>query len=386
MRNPAKKRTSMRVGALVAATALTLSACGGGDTDEPPEPGGEGGAAPAGGAPDAGEEEEAPEAGDISAESMAGDGDVPEFDLSGMEITFTTSQPGALNMGTFWMFDKLREWGAEVEEVILTTTTGIQTLVAGESDAGAHGGDEAVLGAAEGADVVAIGAPNSRMDYVLVGGEEIETIEDLEGGTIAMSGPAGFDALLSRLALEEAGMDPDGDVNFVQIGGSPERGTALLTGNADAATIFLEDWFEVSQRAEDLNLVTYMAELFPQFPADVFYGNTGYWEENPDMATAVACANLEANSWINSNREQFIEFTLERAEGTTEEGIGQTYDAAQEVGMFPEAADEILTTDGFSNLSEAMEETGDISSGIDANELVDTSYLEEAESMGCGPS
>lgn len=384
MRQFGRQAVGTRCLAWIAVSALTLSACGGGDEDAPVPEGG--------GSTEEGTEDEASGDGeatgddDAIAASMPGDGDMPDFDLSGQSITFTTSQPGALNMGTFWMFEKLREWGAEVEEVILTTTTGIQTLIAGESNAGAHGGDEAVLGAAEGAEVMAIGAPNSRMDYVLVGGADIESIEDLEGGTIAMSGPAGFDALLSRLALEDAGMDPDSDVNFVQIGGSPERGTALLTDNADAATIFLEDWFEVSQRAEDLNLVTYMAELFPQFPADVFYGDAGYWEENPDMATAIACANLEANSWINSERQQFIDFTLQRAEGTTEQGVGQTYDAAQEVGMFPETADEILTTDGFNALSDAMVETGDISNPVEAGQIVDTSYLQEAEEMGCGPA
>lgn len=324
------------------------------------------------------------EAGSL-ASALEGDGDIPEFDLEGEQIRITTSQPGPLLMGAFWTFEKLREWGAEVDVIELSTTTGIQAMIAGESDAGIHGSDEAVLGAAEGADVSIIGAPNSKQDYVLVATTDIGGAAELEGATVAMSGPAGFDTLLTRLALEDEGLDPDG-ANFVQIGGSAERGAALLSGNADAATVFLEDWFELSARTEDFHLVEYMAERFPQFPGvDSYFGDASFWQEHPELATAIACATLEANSWINSDRDGFIEFTLARVAGSTREAVEQTYEAAQEVDMFPVSADDITSFDAIQALSDAMLEVGDISSPIAAEDISDTSFLEEAEEMGCGP-
>lgn len=370
-------RVWLRTVALAAILGLLLAACGE-DTDD-----GVGGEEPV--ADEEVDEDGAEGDAGSLASALEGDGDIPEFDLEGEEIRFTISQPGPLLMGAVWTFEKLREWGAVVDVTELSTTTGVQALIAGESDAGIHGSDEAVLGAAEGADVSIIGGPNSKMNYVLIATTDIEAVAGVEGATVAMSGPAGFDTLLTRLALEEEGLDPEG-TDFVQIGGSPERAAALLSGNADAATVFLEDWFELSGRTEDVHLVELMAELFPQFPGvDAYFGNTGFWEEHPDLATAISCATLEANSWINSDQEGFVQFTLGRVAGSTREAVEQTYEATQQVDMFPESAEEIMSLEAIQELSDAMLDVGDISSPIGAEDVTDTSFLEEAASMGCGP-
>lgn len=362
---------------------LLLVACGGGAASDGGD-GGDGGVA-AGGA-DSATEGGAGEQASVAAlgEGPPGDfgPDAPSFDLSGVEFTATTSPPGALNMGTFWAMEKLQEWGATIDLVILTTTTGIQALIAERSDVASHGSDELVLGAAEGAEVVAVGSPSTRMDYVLVATSDVGSVEDLEGRTIAMSGPAGFDALLSRFALREAGMSPE-DVNFVQVGGSPERATALLSGNADAATIFLEDWEELRLQTDDLDLIQYMADLVPEFPSAVYFAREEFWTENEDLSVALACANLMANSWFNADPEGYVEYALANIEGASEEALRNIYQAAQEIDMWPTQPTEVLSPEGLDGLVEAMVETGDISEPVPAEELVDTSYLQQAADQGC---
>ncbi|MGH3665099.1 MAG: ABC transporter substrate-binding protein [Egibacteraceae bacterium] len=363
-----------RLAALMAVLALLAAACGGGAAQQ-----GEAGVAAGGG-----ETPQDGETADLGTAAGDDEGDSPTFDLSGVEFTATTSAPGALNMGTFWAFEKLQEWGASIDLVILTTTTGIQALIADRSNVASHGSDEVVLGAAEGADVVAIGSPSTKMDYVLVARKGTERVEDLQGKTIAMSGPAGFDALLSRFALQDVGLDPDSDVRFVQVGGSPERATALLSGNVDAATIFLEDWEELRLQSDELTLVQYMAELVPEFPASVYFGKRQFWQDNPELATALACANLEANAWMNADKEGFVEYTLDKVEGASPEATEAIYAAAQEIDMWPSEPDEILSVEGLDGLIEAMVETGDISEPVDPDSIVDTSYLQEAHETGCG--
>lgn len=376
MNRPTTSAINRRWLAVLLATALLAAACSGGESGETADD--EGGAtAPA--ATDAADAD-----GGGEQDFLAGDGDIPEFDLSGMEIRFTTSPAGGLINGSYWMFEKLEEWGATVDPIVITTTSGIQTMVAGESDAGAHGADEMILGSAEGAEAVAIGAPNSRLAYVLIGDEDVQSVEDLDGATIAMSGPSGFDALLSRLTLEDIGLDPDSDAQFLQIGGSGERAAALAAGSADAATVFLEDWFEIRQRAENLSLVDYMAERFPEFPAEAYFLNREYMEANPDMATAIACANLEYNSWIAGDPEGYVQWGLSIQDNATEQGLQDTYEAAQEVNIFPTDPDEVLSPEGMQALMEAMVETGDISQPVEIEQVYDDSYLTQAAEMGCG--
>jgi NitT/TauT family transport system substrate-binding protein len=355
-----RRHGGLRAVSMIAVAGLVLAACGG-DDDETTTAAGE-------------------EAGDGSGAETDG----PSFDLSGETLRITASPPGSLTVGSRYVFDKLEEWGAEVDVIELTTTTGIQALIADQSDAGTHGADEVVLGAAEGAEVVAIGAPVSRMDYVLIGSSDIESVEDLEGASIAMSGPAGFDTLLTRMTMRNVGLDPESDARFVQIGGSGERAAALLTDNVQAATVFLEDWYEISQRTDDLRLVQYMAELVPDFPSDVYFGTSEFWAEHEDLATAIACANLEANALFIQGKDTYIEFAAPLVPGATEEGIGNSYDAAMEIDMWPQTPGEILNVDGFAGLIDAMVETGDISQAVDAASLVDISYLEAAAEMGCG--
>ena len=346
-------RQSRRLAMVLVATAMILAACGGSSDSS-----GSGGS------------------GATASDGM--------FDLSGTTLRITASDPGSLTAGSRYVFDRLQQWGAELDVIELSTTSGIQAIVARRADAGTHGADEAILGVAEGADVVSIGSPISRMDYVLVVKKDINSIDDLRGRTIAMSGPAGFDTLLTRLLMRNNGLNPDSDARFVQIGGSGERGAALLTGNVDAATIGVEDWFEVRSRTDDLQLLVALGEVVPDFPSDVYFGLRSFWEANTELATALACANLEANAEFIKGKQGYIDFALPIVTGGTAEGIGDSWDFAMSVDMWPQEPAGILNSGGFQALADSMLETGDITSPVDASRIVDLSYLEAAAAMGCG--
>lgn len=321
---------------------------------------------------------------DGTTTTSGGDMDEAMVDLTGVEYIASTSQPSALLIPQFYAFDLLTEWGASVEPVTLTNIPGVQALVAGQTNLAPHGADELILGAAEGATPVGIGSLVAKQEYVLVASGDITTVADLEGATIGMSGPAGFDALLTRFVLEDEGIDPDTGASFVQVGGSPDRAAALLSGNVDAATIGVDDWFQLASQTDEAQIVVRLAETVPDYPSSVYFGLSEFWAENPDAALGVACANLEANKWAQEDRQRFIDYGLELIEGADEGAIGELYDFAIEVGMYPTDPAEVLSTRGMQGLMEAMVETGDISQPIEVEAVVDTSYLEEAAAMGCG--
>ena len=368
-----KRSTTLSAAAGMAAAGLILTACGGGAAQNP------GAAAEAAGG--GGDSEELKD-GQVPPTGVEGG---PDFDLSGTKLVATTSPPGAINMGTFFAYKRLEEWGADIETVIITTTSGVQTIMAGRADIASQGSDEVVLGAAEGAEMVSIGAPSTAMDYVLVADKSIQSVQDLEGKAVGMSGPSGFDALLTRFSLEDAGLK-DNAARFVQIGGSPDRASALLSGQVDAATIFLEDWEELRQKADDLHLVQYMADIVSDFPATAYFAKRKFWQENDDVALALACANLQANAFLNSSEDKYVDYVLQVVPGATEEAAREIYKSGLEVNMWPEDASEVLSVDGMSGLIDAMLETGDISEPVEPSSVVDVSFLQEAEEMGCGES
>lgn len=357
--------TWLKIGVAIVPVALLATACGGDETE-----------------PAAGDNGTAAAQDETAGDDTGGDG-MP-VDLSGVSIIASSSQPGALLLPQFYALDLLGQWGADLETVTLTNVTGIQAMAAGRTNLGTHGADELILGAAEGSSPTAVGALIAKQEYVLVGAGDVTSVEAMEGATIGISGPAGFDALLTRFVLEDAGLDPESDVNFVQIGGSPDRAAALLSGNIDAATIGVDNWFELEAEDVDAQIVVRMAEFVPDYPSSMYFGLASFWEENPKAALGVACANLEANKWAQENKQAFIDRGTESIEGADPAAVEQLYDYAIEVGMYPTDPAEVLSTRGMEGLMEAMLEHGDISQPVDIDALIDTSHLEEAASLGCG--
>lgn len=383
------RRGTWRILALVAALSLVAAACGSddgaGETTAAPTDGGDtttttaaddGGETTTTAAPDDG--------GETTTTAAADGGENFDIDLSGVSIRMTSPEASPLQMGQYLVLDKFGEWGAETELITIVNITGVQALVSDQADIAPHGADELILASAEGASVSAVGAPEARLNYVIVAKNEFPDVASLEGATIGMSGPAGFDALTARIALQEAGLDPQTAANFVQIGGSPDRAAALLAGQIDAATIFADDWINLDLQTDDLHVVARATDYVPNIPGSVFTGRSEYWSENPDVAFATACANLEVNKWIQDNRDQFIEYTMENVEGIEQEAVEAVYDFAMEVDMFPTNPEDVLSAEGMTALMEAMLETGDISQEIDVEPLMDLSYLEEAAGRGCG--
>lgn len=306
------------------------------------------------------------------------------LDLSGKSMVMTTGLPDSLSGTEFYMVDLLTEWGLSVETVILTQTTGLETLLAGAADISTGGTDESLVGLAQGADPVIIGSPQSKVNYVLVAKTEHETIEDLRGGIVAISGPGGYNTLLSNMAVRSVGLEPGVDVELSQIGGSPERSAALLAGQVDAASVFLSDWLELDAASDNLHVLARYAEIIPEPGSSTYFSVGGYWAENPDIALGIACGNLMANRWANDNRSEYIDMILTRVEGTTRGPTEQMYDQSIIVDMWPVDHNDVIRLEYLQNLNSMLVRTGDLEEEVDLSTVLDTSYLEEAAAGGCG--
>lgn len=364
---PLRARSAL---AAASAFALLLSACAGDDEAA---------------APEASASEEAPVAGSETEGEMGEEMEGPSFDLSGQEIAIAFGDNSAQSLGNRLMLEDLRGWGAEVDDIQLTTATGLSAIIADQVDfAAGMGADEAILGLSTGTDLTAIGAPDSANTYVVVARDEFSSIEDLEGGRIATSGPGGFNTALMSVSLQRAGIAEE-DVELLTIGGSPERSAALLTGQVDATAIFFADWLAIEAQSDDIVLLERMDELIPNIPSFYYYADSSYWEENPDVALAVACANLRANVRIASDKDFFVEFALEEIPGSDEAVLSAVYDElTTNLINWPTTPSDMMNVDGLPSLVELMIETGDLEEEVDVSGLVDLSYLDEAVAMGCG--
>ena len=306
------------------------------------------------------------------------------FDLSGTEVTIGTAQAQVLNLGTLRMIELLQSWGADVERVELPSISGLEAIIADRIDIASRSSDEILIGQARGVDVVAIGAPISTMHYAIVSTPGVSTIADLKGKAIGTSGPGGFNGMLFRYILKQNGLEPEVDVAIVPVGGSSERAAAIMAGQVNATVVFIDNWLALEAQGANVQLLGYVADIVPGLSSRAIFAEREYHEANQELATAIACANLEANYWIGSSKEGFVEYAMDNVRGANEEAVAKFYDVAMSINMFPTTPGELLNTDGYQGLADLLYDGGEIDKQLTATDFVDPSFVERAADMGCG--
>jgi len=103
----------------------------------------------------------------------------------------------------------------------------------------------AVLG---GADAVLIANFSDKLLFTMHSAPEINSLQDLRGKVIGVSGIGGSTDFATRLALREAGLIPDKDVAIRGVGGVPETVAALKAKIVQAGTLSPPSSF-VAQKA-----------------------------------------------------------------------------------------------------------------------------------------
>ena len=110
-------------------------------------------------------------------------------------------------------------------------------LLAGQTQITHAGGSEALSAVANGADLVVVGVTAPVYPYVLEATPEIKSVQDLAGKKVGVATLGGSADIATRVALRQAGLDPDKDVTIVATGSSQNRTAALITGAIQAGMV-----------------------------------------------------------------------------------------------------------------------------------------------------
>jgi NitT/TauT family transport system substrate-binding protein len=141
-----------------------------------------------------------------------------------------------------------KKYGMEVRYIVTGART-IQALVGGSvqfaQGVSSRTVPAAVLG---GADAVLIANFSDKLLFTMHGAPEINSIRDLKGKVVGVSGVGGSIDFATRLALRDVGLVPDKDVAIRSVGGVPEIVAALRAKVIQAGTLSPPSSF-VAQKA-----------------------------------------------------------------------------------------------------------------------------------------
>ena len=155
---------------------------------------------------------------------------------------------------------------------------------------------------------------------------DIKTVEDLKGKTIAIhDGIGNSDQNITYRLLDEYGIDPTKEVEYLDIADSAATVAAMESGEVDAS--IFSDYFVLANYKEDMRMIcsiTYSPE-FQDEPCCVTAMNNDFIKENPVHAKYVVKAIKRAGEFSRLNSEEAVQAMYDTDKMTGEKADQQVF-------------------------------------------------------------
>src|SRR5712692_97033 len=195
--------------------------------------------------------------------------------------------------------------GLDVQLVYFTGgTTAVMALISADTPLSQVAGSAVVNSVLSGSDAVIVAAGITSLNYYLMARPDIKTPEQLKGGSVAISRFGSSSDFIARYALSKIGLTPGKDVTIVQIGSTPDRVAAVLTGRVQATVINPPASIIAEKKG-----MTILADL-PKL--GLVYQHTGaattrkYIREHGDVVRRYVKSQIEAVHRIYTDKETSI--------------------------------------------------------------------------------
>jgi ABC-type nitrate/sulfonate/bicarbonate transport system substrate-binding protein len=266
--------------------------------------------------------------------------------------------------------------GLDVQLVYMRAgATAVMALVSKETPISQVGGSSIVSASLRGADAVMVAGETLTSDQWLMSRPEIKTAEQLKGGSVAVAVFGGTGDSFARIALKRLGLIPVKDVAILQIGGLPERMSALEKGKVQAAIMSIPEVF-VAQKKGFYTL----AHVSLPYQTTSVATTRRFIRESPDIIRKYIKSHIEAVHRIKTDRETGKKVLVKYTGVQDKEILERTYDHS--------FADEKLspkqypTLEGIKNILELLAQTDAKAKAAKPEDFVDVSFIRELDQSG----
>jgi NitT/TauT family transport system substrate-binding protein len=160
-----------------------------------------------------------------------------------------------------------------------------------------------ILGAAaNGADLRVFGTHSKKLHFALYAKNEIKTLKDTYGRPFGISGIGGLPHLVALALLEQQHLDSS-KMNFIAVGGTGARLTALAGGKIDAT---LGEFSPKIEAEPSLHRLLIVSPELPLYMAQgiVTYANT--LNEKKDAIARFMRGIVKATRWAYDNKQEMM--------------------------------------------------------------------------------
>ena len=164
----------------------------------------------------------------------------------------------------------------------------------------------------------------------LVAAEEIKSMDDLKGKTLALD-TAASSYYFFLTALEDASSLKEEDITLAEMSDTTEAGLAFMSGQVDAAIMWEPELSEALDSVEGAHTLVTSAD-YPETILDSLVVNAGYAEEHPEVVEAVEEAWYKAIDYMKENPEKAYELMASGFEEVTAEDIASDVEGLEFFG------------------------------------------------------
>jgi len=205
----------------------------------------------------------------------------------------------------------------------------------------------------------------------LIAQPELKALKDLKGKTLGISSFGATPDVAARMMIKQAGIDADKEIKIIALGSDAARLTALKQRVVDVVVI--SPPADTQMEKQGYRILARAYELF-SFPYLGLGTHTRKIKDKPDEIRRVIKATIRANRFIRDNRDEAVRALI--AWGKVEREFAYaSYDALR--NLFN--ADGAVPEDGLKLVIEQARRNAKVIREIMPNEVVDLTFLHEAQ-------
>ena len=208
---------------------------------------------------------------------------------------------------------------------MLYVTSGVitsQTITSGSVQVATTTATDALRAMSAGAPMKIIMVNIDRFQHLFVARPEIKGPKDMKGRKIAVSSYGAFSDIQPRFVVRQWGMDPDKDVQILQIGNSAARAAALASGGVDGA-IVTPAFVPVGKKI-GLHVIFDLSTVNTKFASQIMVAHDQLIKDKPEVLRAVVSGFLDGiHSW--KTRPEMAKNYLKKNYKVSESAIDTIY-------------------------------------------------------------
>jgi len=257
-----------------------------------------------------------------------------------------------------------------------TGSVSLRALIAKDLEISSLSGSGLVQAALQGADTVLIAALINGFVFKVFAAPEISSPAQLKGKKLGVSRYGATSDFAVRLALKKWGLNPDRDVNILQIGTTQDTVRAMQTKMLDAGV--MSGTSSLIARKAGFRELGDLADLGLDYPTSAIGTTKSYLQKNEGVVKEFMLAYIEAIHDFKRNKEAALTVLKKYTRNDDREVLEDSYsNAASKYLALP-----IPTIEGIRTILAELSSTMPAAKNADPEQFVSYKVTREIEASG----